>query len=149
MIWDILVAALILARPTIRVRVNVMWIAGGILGIAAVTARWGFDTHTDLWGSPLGLWYFIIASWFTLLTPIAGPGGALSLAIDLNAAHLYGYDPIGDGHMIAIVSAAMVTLSMAPLVFIGHRRDRSRLTIGGRSLTVQVSGLRPTRKSWD
>lgn len=61
-IWGIFVAALILVGSPIRVRVNVMCVAGAVLGIAAVTAGWDFNTNTTLWESSMGLWYFIIAS---------------------------------------------------------------------------------------
>ncbi|MBU0684969.1 MAG: hypothetical protein ABIE25_09055 [Thermoplasmatota archaeon] len=77
---------------------------------------------------------------------LAGLGRALSLAIDLNFAHLYGYDISGDGYMIAFVSAATVILRMALPVFVGHRGDWFQMTIRDRLLTVRARGLHLTGK---
>ena len=148
-VWSLLVALAALTGAPSRLQVNVVAIAGAVLGLVAVTVGWEFHAHydeIDFYDIPGGLWIFMFASWLGLLSPIAGFGGVAALIIDLNSANNNDFSIIGDGYSIAVIAAAITLLSVVFPFSIGRGYGSSDRSRKRRLLTVRAGGFRT--KGW-
>lgn len=132
--------AILIGKPS-RIQINLVALTGAILGLVAVTVGWEFESW---WGRdiPGGLWIIMFSSWFALLSPLAGFGGAFGLFIDFNTAHRYDYTIIGDGCGIAMIAVAVTILSIVLPIQVGRGYEMPDRSRARRFLTVYARGFR-------